>query len=94
MSNVVCRLIVVLVGILCFSNVAVFAESLEECLARWDRVLKNCLLGADAEYDKIVDNLNPDSPDFLEKLEAANDERDGNRDNCYSSCEKGKKNCE
>lgn len=41
MSNVVCRWIVVLVGILCFSNVTVFAESLEECLARWDRVLKN-----------------------------------------------------
>ena len=94
MSNVVCRLIVVLVGILCFSNVAVFAESLEECLARWDRVLKNCLLGADAEYDKIVDNLNPDSPDFLKLLEAADKVRTEDRNNCYSSCEKGKKNCE
>lgn len=57
MSNVVCRLIVVLVGILCFSNVAVFAESLEECLARWDRVLKNCLLGADEEYNRAVSSL-------------------------------------
>ena len=94
MSNVVCRLIVVLVGILCFSNVAVFAESLEDCLARWDRVLKNCLLGADAEYDKIVDNLNPDSPDFLKDLEEAEQIRKDDRDNCYSSYNKGRENCE
>ena len=94
MSNVVCRLIVVLVGILCFSNVTVFAESVEECRARWKRVLANCLLGADEEYKKTVNDLNPDSPDFLEKLEAANDERNGNRDNCYLSYNNGKENCE